>query len=549
MYEVTIKGHILPSSLGDILNELMPFFREYLEQARWFGSKSMAINDLSVYDYALINSEMGLQAVFYILQLLNVKYESKEEIYFIPVVLAKSDTWTRNSQSKILIGLTSGASSERWLLIDGATEKQFCTLLLTAAVSHQKIPSERGEFVFNWESSDLSESVAMTSTSEKRDSDNLIDFIDSEQSNSSFILDKRIILKLIRKIEQGINPEKEITIFLNATEFQNCPRLVASVDYTRGGNFFGNVGIAEKYVINKGNCWDYYVNGANNLFGFVVENSFSYNAGLSKKILLDQFEDGIIAAYKIGQITGKMHACLSSYTKDRDFNRDPISNVDINTWKHVIRDNFFTFEKLVKNETFDKNFLGLAEPYPWITLRQTLPSVLDKLNLLTQNNLSKIRIHGDYHLGQVLRTGNDFLIIDFEGEPARPLNYRRNKFCALKDVAGMLRSFSYSTYSPLIVNKVENARVCDMKKWANDWNIRLGKSFLEGYWQAVSAESSLYIVPSDRRSMIMCLVPFLLEKLVYELLYEINNRPMWLKIPAIGIEDLLEWEQSISSNL
>src|SRR5437867_2871252 len=276
MYDVTIKGDIVPSTIGHTLNELMPSLKGYLEQARWFGSKSQTINDLSVFDYVAISKLMGIRVVFYILQLLKVKYESTEEIYFLPMVLTKSNTWTTDSHSRILAEISSDSSSDRWLAIDGSSDKNLCALLFTAAASHQKILSAFGEFEFNPIINSKRESDPMTSKLKKGNSDILIDFINSEQSNSSVILNKKIILKIIRKIERGINPEKEITLFLNDTQFPSCPQLVASIDYIREGSFFGNIGIAEKYIVNEGSCWDYYLNGVDTLFEFIIENNFSF---------------------------------------------------------------------------------------------------------------------------------------------------------------------------------------------------------------------------------------------------------------------------------
>ncbi|HEX9319938.1 MAG TPA: hypothetical protein VF884_13480, partial [Nitrososphaeraceae archaeon] len=241
-----IKGDIVPSTIGHILNELMPSLKGYLEQARWFGSKSQTINHLSVFDYVAISKLMGI----YILQLLKVKYESNEEIYFLPMVLTKSNTWTTDAHSRILAEISSDSSSDRWLAIDGSSDKNLCALLFTAAASHQKIPSAFGEFEFNPINNSESELAPVASKLKKGNSDILIDFINSEQSNSSVILNKKIILKIIRKIERGINPEKEITLFLNDAQFLNCPQLVASIDYIREGSFFGNIGIAEKYIVN-----------------------------------------------------------------------------------------------------------------------------------------------------------------------------------------------------------------------------------------------------------------------------------------------------------
>ena len=150
------------------------------------------------------------------------------------------------------------------------------------------------------------------------------------------------------------------------------------------------------------------------------------------------------------------------------------------------------------------------------------------------------RIHGDYHLGQVLFTGSDFVIIDFEGEPARPLAERRKKRSPLQDVAGMLRSFHYAAYAPLLHDngkKLPHEPLQDLGNWAQYWQRWVSATFLKTYLE-VSGNSNF--IPKDREELALLLDLYLLDKAVYELGYELNNRPSWVRIPLDGISQLLQ---------
>jgi len=152
----------------------------------------------------------------------------------------------------------------------------------------------------------------------------------------------------------------------------------------------------------------------------------------------------------------------------------------------------------------------------------------------------RTRIHGDYHLGQVLYTGSDFFIIDFEGEPARPLAERRVKQSPLQDVAGMLRSFHYAAFAPLLTppkgTSISPVRITRMSRWAEAWSRCAANRFLTQYYETSGA--ALYI-PADSRARAKLLEMYLLAKAVYELGYELNNRPAWVGIPLEGISSLL----------
>ena len=153
----------------------------------------------------------------------------------------------------------------------------------------------------------------------------------------------------------------------------------------------------------------------------------------------------------------------------------------------------------------------------------------------------RIRIHGDYHLGQVLYTGKEFVLIDFEGEPARSLSSRRIKRSPLRDVAGMLRSFHYASYAPLIGevggSVFRKGDVKSLEPWAACWNGWVSSAFLQGYL-AIAKDGAF--LPRSREELSTLLDTYLLEKAIYELGYELNNRPDWVKLPLLGILSLME---------
>ena len=167
------------------------------------------------------------------------------------------------------------------------------------------------------------------------------------------------------------------------------------------------------------------------------------------------------------------------------------------------------------------------------------PRVLKTFHGILERKIAatRIRIHGDFHLGQVLYTGKDFVIIDFEGEPARSLNERRRKRPALQDVAGMLRSFQYAAYTVLANGTVPGADPQVVERWLRFWYAWMSSAYVKAYLDCVGQAS---FVPSDLRECESTLQVFLLEKCVYELGYELNNRPDWVHIPVRGIVDLVE---------
>lgn len=237
----------------------------------------------------------------------------------------------------------------------------------------------------------------------------------------------------------------------------------------------------------------------------------------------------------LGKRTGQMHCVLSS-SDVREFAPEPFSLLyQRSIYQSMQSLTKRVFQLLQRNlKTMDEDIRAEAEEV--LSLQK---NILTEMKAIYKKKLSagKIRIHGDYHLGQVLFTGKDFVILDFEGEPARTLGERRLKRSPMKDVAGMLRSFHYVAYTALF--RGASLRPEDwpvLEEWADLWRRCLSGSFLAGYLGTVSKAGFL---PEDPEELETMLRVFLLEKAIYELGYELNNRPDWVMIPLRGIKDLM----------
>jgi maltose alpha-D-glucosyltransferase/alpha-amylase len=238
----------------------------------------------------------------------------------------------------------------------------------------------------------------------------------------------------------------------------------------------------------------------------------------------------------LGQRTAEMHRALAEHPEEKDFEHEAFS-------LHYQRSLFSSLQSLTRNsfQNLQKNLKNLPED-----VKDEAKEVLDMKNEVLncfkrvfdhKIPTMKIRTHGDYHLGQVLWTGKDFIIIDFEGEPARAFSERRLKRSALRDVAGMVRSFHYAAYSTIMEPEFDQQRrEGDLEDWAESWYYHVTRLFLQGYAENVGANN---FIPEDEEDFKILMDTFLLEKAVYELNYELNNRPDWVLIPLRGIKTII----------
>ena len=316
--------------------------------------------------------------------------------------------------------------------------------------------------------------------------------VGAEQSNTSIVFDEELILKVFRRVEAGINPELELLRFLTEHGFENIAQLVGWYSYA-GRQMDATLGILQRFVSGR-DGWTHALD--------------SMGAGA------DEF---VASTRRLGEVTGRMHSTLGSDAHDPSFSPEETSGESLGLLTATV------------DEEIESVFLDLPDDVPELEpIRGRGEEVRERLRMLS--NLGGpgrvIRHHGDFHLGQTLWADGDWVILDFEGEPARSLPERRRKRSPLRDVAGMLRSFAYAASAAPLLRGIEPPE---------DWQARAREQFLAGYRATVDQS----LVPSGS-GMDRLLLVFELEKAVYELRYELNNRPDWVKIPVAGILRLLD---------
>ncbi len=319
--------------------------------------------------------------------------------------------------------------------------------------------------------------------------------VGAEQSNTSIVFDEELILKVFRRLEAGINPELELLRFLTERGFENIAQLAGWYAYS-GKPMDATLGILQRYIAVGLDGWE-----------------------LALDTMGDAAESFLDRLRRLGEVTGRMHALLGSDATDPNFSPEETSGEALGMLTATV------------DEEIERIVLELPADNPELEpIRGRGEEVRDRLRMLT--NLGGvgrvIRHHGDFHLGQTLWGDDDWVVLDFEGEPARSLPERRRKRSPLRDVAGMLRSFAYAASASSLLRGVDPPQ---------GWAERARGEFLAGYQSTIDQS----LVPSGS-SMEKLLTVFELEKAVYELRYELNNRPEWVKIPVAGIARMLEQE-------
>ena len=318
--------------------------------------------------------------------------------------------------------------------------------------------------------------------------------VSSEQSNSSVVFDDALILKVFRHLEPGINPELEMLRFLTEHGFRSIPALGGWYAYS-GGPLTATLGLLQQYVAGAIGGWDMALG----------------EIATAPERFLDRLG-------RLGEVTAQMHTALGSDADDPAFAPEEPSVESLGLLTATV------------DEEIARVFISLPDDDERLApIHGRGEEVREQLRLLTHAGSSGrvIRTHGDYHLGQTLWSANDWVILDFEGEPARTLVERRRKRSPLRDVAGMLRSFAYAATA------AELTRGADVP---DDWEERARQRFLESYLDTVDPA----LLPPGEAAIERLLAVFELEKAVYELRYELDNRPDWVQIPVAGIQRLIE---------
>ena len=526
--------------LPALRNSLPLALPQFLIKQRWFGGKARTISSVEVSDVIPFHSDTLRSYLI----LARVNYTSgPTETYDIPLVRAPQGPAQPSDSS--LLRVRARNFPEEIVLKDALTDENFLAHLLDVVANGVAVRGAGGQ-------------VRAVSTSALHSiwqpSQGLLmpSVMSAEQSNSSVVYEKRLVLKIFRRLEQGLNPDLEIGSFLTGkTSFRNVPPLAGYLEYLSETGARTALGILQGYIANEGDAWQFTLKALAEYYG-EAQRSGSLGASevphspllsLCGQTLPDKARQRIgpylDSAVLLGRRTAELHLALASDQKDPDFAPQAFSEAELralaNSAVQLLTANFDLLGRLK-----DK-MPGHSREDAEGTLRLE-ERARARLQLLAGRRISAMvtRIHGDYHLGQVLFTGSDFVIIDFEGEPARPLAERRKKRSPLQDVAGMLRSFHYAAYAPLLHDngkKLPHEPLQDLGNWAQYWQRWVSATFLKTYLE-VSGNSNF--IPKDREELALLLDLYLLDKAVYELGYELNNRPSWVRIPLDGISQLLQ---------
>jgi maltose alpha-D-glucosyltransferase / alpha-amylase len=355
-----------------------------------------------------------------------------------------------------------------------------------------------------------------------------------EQSNTSMIVNEQLVLKLYRRLQSGVQPEVEMARFLTEVAgFANTPAYLGSLQRLDESGEETALGIAFGLVPNQGDGWNYTVDW---LRRFMEEQAIERAGEHDEAGVL--FTEYAGLAETLGTRTAELHRALAAETDDPAFAGEPIGADDLASWGHAVHEQHALARTALRRALGDIDEPHRARAEAVLAGERLIAARIDELTSHPVDAL-KTRIHGDYHLGQVLVSHNDFFIIDFEGEPARSFEQRRQKLSPLKDVAGMIRSFDYAAYQACrwaLEQPLPNAAAAVTA--AESWGRLVQDIFLTAYIAAIDGAPSW---PGDDEARGL-LDLFLLEKALYEIVYEATNRPRWLEVPLSGLARLLSME-------
>ncbi len=380
----------------------------------------------------------------------------------------------------------------------------------------------------------------------------------SRAVQTSILYDQKLILKLFRRLQPGENPDTEIGRFL--TEVARFPRIAPFLGDIRGSREGERTPESEQTTLamlqglveNEGDGWQYTLDELGRFFESVISAPAPQETGTAPSFLAPPSSDALPAearehagfsleaAALLGRRTAEMHLALATTTDNPAFAAESFTDEALRADSARIADQItrtldalkHSFNALPDDPTTDGAALILSRRRDLFARARSIAEPIAGSAAAPASGL-RTRIHGDYHLGQVLRARGDFVILDFEGEPARPLSERRAKQSQLRDVAGMLRSFSYAAYSALDHFTQRHTHAAkSLESWAQLWQNAVSTEFLNAWRSTIAANPHLTPEPGQAQRLLNA---YLLEKALYELLYELNNRPAWVRIPLIGI--------------
>jgi maltose alpha-D-glucosyltransferase/alpha-amylase len=514
----------------------------YLARQRWFSAKARTIERSRLVDYGVLQAAAP---PIYLL-LVEVTYaQGGTDTYALLLGISTDEVAKALLQSDPGCVLTRVRSRQgEGLLHDAMGTEAAAWLLLNMIQGSQHLISAAGElraFV----------TPAYPELRGPAEEPLPIRQIQGEQSNSLMIYGSRLIFKFLRRVEAGVHPEIELGRYLmEHVSLPFVPPLAGGLTYRRPGAAPMTIGLLHGYIRSAGTGWDYTLD----LLGRYYEQVLAYTevpmaldmrlqhllalaAGALPEEVRTAVATYLVPAENLGQRTAALHLALAQSTSDAAFAPEPMTAAHLAALATTLGENATqVLEELLSQADRLPEPLSI-QAHQLVAQRAAIMERLHAVAMLSPG-MTRIRCHGDYHLGQLLWHENNFVILDFEGEPLRPLAERRRKQTPLKDVASMLWSLSYAAYTALFAFiRTRPEDLARLEPWAAFWQQWISVRFLQSYLTATAGASFL---PSDRRDLATLLDAFVLDKALYELHYELNHRLEWVRIPLQSVLRLLE---------
>ncbi|MFH1283361.1 MAG: maltose alpha-D-glucosyltransferase [bacterium] len=539
-FSVSWESIFLGKSRDKLEGEILP---KYLDKCRWFSGKALGIQRIQISDHIPISKDADTS---YLL-ILEVLFRGGLPVqYVLPISFAHKEMADLivKEYPQSAIALMKGGESEG-LLYDAMYDEEFRKALLNFMAQRKRIHTKQKGVLVGYAGAHFKENVKEIPLGKSL-------VLKGEQSNTSVLYGNELFFKLYRKLDEGENPDLELSKFITErTSFTQVPPFAGAIEFRKPGVEPIAIGMLQGLVTNQGDLWKNTLDFIGRYYEAILSQTPSI-AGLGDlpqpltPLSLDNIPENVVEligrvylelAARLGTRTAELHKAFASDMKDPDFMPESFTRL-------YQRSLFQSMQSLAKKglELLKNNLAKLSEEMKE-SAREVLlveKKIISEFKQLLSKDISvkRIRIHGDLHLGQVLFTGNDVIFIDFEGEPARSISQRRSKHSAIKDVAGIMRSFHYASYSELFRKlAVEQKDRALLLPWAEVWYMFVSGVYLHAYRESVKGAS---FVPADDKEFMILLRAFMLEKAVYELMYELNNRPRWVDIPLYAIKQLVK---------
>ena len=492
----------------------------YLPLQRWFGAKQKTIQAVRLQEVG----EWSSDGSRWLVAIVEVDLgDGQVERYFLPLTLSwgeDEERWNR------LLPVTIAKVRHRshvGILYDAFADPAFCRAIIEGMRTSASVPLGSNALRFSHTNAfdELVGDVSLLTTG----GEELMRRPPVEGTNTAMIVAERLFLKGYRRLLPGIHPEVEIGAFLtDAARFANIVPVAGALELETPDGTRMMLGVLQGFVQNQGDAWTQTVD---QLARFLEEFRLGEAAPPAEASL-----DALAArAELLGQRTAELHIALAQSSDDPAFAPEPVTPKDLDSWRSGLEvETEETLDMLAARiDALQASSRVLAQQV--LAMRKQLIASIRSL-LPSTVAATRTRYHGDYHLGQVLISHNDFVIVDFEGEPARSLEERRAPHSPLRDVAGMLRSFGYAAHVALDRVDAEHDREGEqLEARARAWRHRAEDAFLDSYLNVMRGQPGSPSTSVSRKLIRF----FTIEKALYEVRYELGNRPEWVRIPLTAL--------------